>query len=89
MRTHYPYRRLTLSTFSLFPTIEELGTNFSLDSFVALNNGPSHGHFNYLHDICRREQGMDFTLRASIVTAGLAALANTSKSPELVGQARK
>jgi hypothetical protein len=77
------------STFSMFPALEELGTNVFLENFVAQHNGPSHGHFNYLHDMCRREQGMAFTLATSVVAAGLATYANTSKSPELMGQARR
>lgn len=34
-------------TFSMFPSLEELGTNCFLNNFVAEYSGPSHGYFNY------------------------------------------
>lgn len=54
---------------------------------MILTPNSSDGHFNYLHDVYREE--IDPTLKASVVAAGLAAYANTSKSARLMRQARK
>ncbi|KAK6611485.1 C6 finger domain-containing protein [Botrytis cinerea] len=71
----------------LAPSIVEQGTSYFISNFVAGVSGPSHGHFNYLKDLCRNG-GLDEALSTSMTAVGLAGLANRTKSPQLLGEAR-
>lgn len=77
-----------ISTFSMTPSVSELGFNFFLVNFVATPTGPSHGHFPAVSYLCQNN-GLDDTLKASITAAGLAGYANSIKSSRLVAQARR
>ncbi|PQE05572.1 hypothetical protein CJF30_00007731 [Rutstroemia sp. NJR-2017a BBW] len=63
------------------------GTTYFINNFVAEESGPSHGHFNYLKEMCRKG-GMNETLSAGLSAVGLAALSNKIRSPQLLGEAR-
>lgn len=69
-------------------SLSERGTTYFVNNFVAGQSGPSHGHFNYLTELCRNG-GMDETLSSSMTAVGLAACSNRSHSPELLGEARR
>ncbi|KAF7924164.1 uncharacterized protein EAE97_010776 [Botrytis byssoidea] len=72
---------------ALAPSIVEQGTSYFITNFVAGVSGSSHGHFNYLKDLCRNG-GLDEALSTSMTAVGLAGLANRTKSPQLLGEAR-
>lgn len=72
---------------AIAPSIVEQGTSYFITNFVAGVSGPSHGHFNYLKDLCRNG-GLDEALSTSMTAVGLAGLANRTKSPQLLGEAR-
>ncbi|TGO28319.1 hypothetical protein BPAE_0029g00480 [Botrytis paeoniae] len=72
---------------ALAPSIVEKGTSYFITNFVAGISGPSHGHFNYLKDLCRNG-GLDEALSTSMTAVGLAGLANRTKSSQLLGEAR-
>lgn len=72
---------------ALAPSIVEQGTSYFISNFVAGVSGPSHGHFNYLKDLCHNG-GLDEALSTSMTAVGLAGLANRTKSPQLLGEAR-
>lgn len=74
--------------FSLLPSAEEVGINCFFSNFVLEPSGPSHGHFSYIPELCR-QSGLDGALTASMKAAGLAICANTTKSPEIMRQARQ
>jgi hypothetical protein len=76
------------STFSMTSSLDDIGVNFFMSNFVAMANGPSHGYFDTVHDICQGE-GFDPTLKASIIATGLAGYANGIKSSQLMAQARR
>lgn len=78
----------TLSTYSIFPTVEECEVNSFLSNFVCMPSGPSHGNFPYVTELYGRE-GTNEMLTASLAAAGLAAQANVCKSSLLMAQARK
>ncbi|TEY76071.1 hypothetical protein BOTCAL_0061g00300 [Botryotinia calthae] len=71
---------------ALAPSIVEQGTSYFISNFVVGVSGPSHGHFNYLKDLCRNG-GLDEALSTSMTAVGLAGLANRTKSPQLLGVA--
>jgi hypothetical protein len=73
---------------TIHPSVEERGINYFFANFVAAQNGPSRGHFHYLHQVTS-DGGLDDCLKASLVAAGLAGLANVSKSSQLMSHARK
>ncbi|TGO37393.1 hypothetical protein BHYA_0098g00160 [Botrytis hyacinthi] len=72
---------------ALAPSIIEQGTSYFIANFVAGVSGPSHGHFNYVKDLCRNG-GLDEALSTSMTAVGLASFANRTKSPQLLGEAR-
>ncbi|KAM3084481.1 hypothetical protein ACMFMG_001412 [Clarireedia jacksonii] len=63
------------------------GTTYFINNFVAEESGPSHGHFNYLKEMCHNG-GMDKTLSAGLSAVGLAALSNKIRSSQLLSEAR-
>lgn len=77
-----------LSIFSLQPTLEEDGINYFMFNFVRMPNGPSHGYFYYIEDLCRRD-GFDETLRSAMTAAGLASHATRTQSSTLMSRARR
>ncbi|KAF8852291.1 hypothetical protein BDZ45DRAFT_659452 [Acephala macrosclerotiorum] len=77
-----------LSIFSLQPTIEEDGVNYFMFNFVRMPNGPSHGHFYYIEDLCR-SGGFDDTLQSAMTAAGLAGHATKTQSSPLMSRARR
>ena len=77
-----------LSTFSMLPTAEDRGINYFIANFVTASSGPSHGYFNYFHEVCFAG-GLEDTLKSSTTASGLAIYANTTKSPQLMSLARK
>ncbi|CZR57327.1 related to negative acting factor [Phialocephala subalpina] len=77
-----------LSIFSLQPTIEEDGINYFMFNFVKMPNGPSHGYFYYIEDLCRG-CGFDGTLQPAMIATGLAGHANRTQSSYLMARARK
>jgi len=76
------------STFSMSVGWDDLGINFFINNFVKEANGPSPGQFSYIPELCRTE-GLDDTLKASIIAAGLAGYAKRIKSAQLLNQARR
>lgn len=73
---------------TIHPSVEERGINYFFANFVSARNGPSRGHFHYLHKLAS-DGGIDVCLKSSLVATGLAGLANVSKSPQFMSHARK
>jgi hypothetical protein len=73
---------------TIHPSVEERGISHFFANFVAAQNGPSRGHFHYLHQVAS-DSGFDDCLKPSLVATGLAGLANISKSSQLMSHARK
>lgn len=76
-----------LSIFSLQPTIEEDGVNYFMFNFVRMPNGPSHGYFFYIEDLCR-SGGFDDILQSAMTATGLASHATKTQSSLLMSRAR-
>jgi hypothetical protein len=73
-----------LPTVTIHPSLEERGINYFFGNSVSDKIG---GSFYYLNSVVRH--GIDDVLKACVVSTGLAALSNASKSPQLMGHARK
>jgi Fungal specific transcription factor domain len=78
-----------LPKFSMTPTIEEIGINHFMTSFVCCESATSYGHFSYVKDFYRRCNGLDKILIASMSAVGLAAIANTGRSSQWMRRAQK
>ncbi|RFU24838.1 hypothetical protein B7463_g11496, partial [Scytalidium lignicola] len=77
-----------LSSFAMVPSMGQRGTTFFVNNFVAQQSWPSQGHFSFLIDICRRD-GLDDWLLHGMTAVGLACQANSTKSSQLMVQARR
>ncbi|KAJ0423324.1 hypothetical protein BJY00DRAFT_321961 [Aspergillus carlsbadensis] len=71
----------------LAPNLDAIGVNYFLHNFVIGGHSPSHGYLNYI-PVVYSADGESPTLVASMAAVGLVALANSSRQPELVRQAR-
>ncbi|KAK0125436.1 hypothetical protein ONS96_009277 [Cadophora gregata f. sp. sojae] len=78
-----------MSTFSMFPTIEDRGVAFFAANFVTPPGGPTHGSFTSLYEIKQFTGSLDDPLVAGITATGLACFANTTKSDEVMRHARR
>ncbi|PVH89638.1 hypothetical protein DL98DRAFT_564942 [Cadophora sp. DSE1049] len=78
-----------MSTFSMYPTIEDRGMAYFAANFVTPPGGPTHGSFTSLYEIKQFTGTLDDTLVAGITATGLAGFANTAKSAEVMRHARR
>jgi hypothetical protein len=78
----------SLPTFSMQTSVEEYGLTSFVTNFVSSPAGPSQGHFSFIPDLLFTGASDDM-LTASLSAVGLAVLANTTKSNQLMAQARK
>lgn len=76
------------STFSMSIGRDDFGVSFFLSNFVKEANGSSPGQFSYIPELCQTE-GLDDTLKASLMATGLAGYAKRIKSAQLLNQARR
>lgn len=78
-----------MSTFSMYPTIEDRGMAFFTANFVTPSGGPTHGSFTSLYEMKQCTGTLDDTVVAGITATGLAGFANTTKSAEVMRYARR
>ncbi|KAN0110495.1 hypothetical protein V8E51_006882 [Hyaloscypha variabilis] len=68
-------------------SIEDRGINCFLNNWVSKGGGPSHGYFNYCHELLA-EDTMGSVLQTSIIASGLAIEANKNRDSQLLFLAR-
>ncbi|KAE9372344.1 hypothetical protein N431DRAFT_545029 [Stipitochalara longipes BDJ] len=69
-------------------SIEDRAINCFLNNWVSKGSGPSHGYFNYCHELLG-EDAMGSVLRTSVIASGLAIEANTNRDSQLLVLARR
>ena len=69
------------------PSVDEAGVNYFLHHFVVGGRSSSRGYLNYVSAVYAADDGHP-ALQASMAAVGLAALANSTRQPELSQHAR-
>ncbi|KAG4434598.1 hypothetical protein IFR05_009923 [Cadophora sp. M221] len=94
----FPSPAASMSTFSMYPTIEDRGMAYFAANFVTPPTRPTHGSFagaykgntfSSLYEIKQFTGGLEDALVAGITATGLAALSDATKSTEVMKQARR